>query len=69
MRNLRTKIKHEVEKLSIDYYWGTEEQISNEIDIINRLKKIGIDTEMEDRETVVDFYIRILRLGNNRRVK
>ena len=69
MRNLRNKIKFEVEKLSIDYYWGTEEQISNEIDIINRLKKIGVDTEMEDRETIVDFYIRMLRLGNNRKVK
>lgn len=68
MRNLRNKIKFEVEKLSIDYYWGTEEQISNEIDIINRLKKIGIDTEMENKETIVDFYIRMLRLGNNKRI-
>lgn len=67
--NLRKKIKFEVEKLSIDYYWGTEEQISNEIDIIKRLKRIGVDTEMEDRETIVDFYIRMLRLGNNKRVK
>ena len=61
MRNLRTKIKHEIEKLSIDYYWGTEEQISNEIDIINRLKKMGVDTEMKNKETVVEFYNRILK--------
>ena len=30
MEQLRGRIKFEISKLEIDYYWGTEEQISNE---------------------------------------
>ena len=30
---------------------------------------MGIDTEMLDRETIVDFYVRMLKLGNNKRIK
>jgi len=69
MEQLRGRIKFEISKLEIDYYWGTEEQISNEIYIIDALKRMGIDTEMLDRETIVDFYVRMLRLGNNKRIK
>tara|TARA_Y100000401_G_C8315193_1_gene222018 strand:- start:1349 stop:1552 length:204 start_codon:yes stop_codon:yes gene_type:complete len=30
MEQLRSRIQFEISKLEIDYYWGTEEQISNE---------------------------------------
>ena len=43
-------------------YYGSEEQINNEIEIINELSKLPIDIEMLYNETIEGYYSRMLKL-------
>ena len=45
-----------------DDYLGSEEQINNEIEIVNELSKLPIDNEMLDRESIEEYYSRMLKL-------
>lgn len=48
--------------MSGDDYLGSEEQINNEIQIVNELSKLPIDNEMLDRESIEEYYSRMLKL-------
>jgi hypothetical protein len=43
-------------------YYGSEEQINNEIEIVNELSKLPIDNEMLYNETIEEYYSRMLKL-------
>ena len=65
--NVRLKIVKELAKFTertsmyIEDYWGSEDQIKNEIEIINELDKIlNLDNEMKYDETIVEWYERML---------
>ena len=65
--NVRLKIVKELAKFTertsmyIEDYWGSENQIKNEIEIINELDKIlNLDNEMKYDETIVEWYERML---------
>ena len=65
---IRGKIAMELGKLrpwtSIggENYYGSEEQINNEIEIVNELSKLPIDNEMLYNETIEEYYTRMLKL-------
>ena len=65
--NVRLKIVKELAKFTertsmyIEDYWGSEDQIKNEIEIINELDKIlNLNNEMKYDETLVEWYERML---------
>jgi len=65
--NVRLKIVKELAKFRertskyVENYWGSEDQIKNEIEIINELDKIlNLDNEMKYDETIVEWYERML---------
>ena len=67
--NVRLKIVKELAKFRektsfyIKDYWGSENQIKNEIEIINELDKIlNLDNEMKYNETIIEWYERMLML-------
>ena len=67
--NVRLEIVKELAKFRertsfyIEDYWGSEEQIKNEINIINELDKItNLDNEMKYNETIVEWYERMLKI-------
>ena len=67
--NVRLEIVKELAKFRertsfyIEDYWGSKEQIQNEIKIINELDKIvSLDNEMKYNETIVEWYERMLKL-------
>jgi len=66
--NVRLKIVKELAKFEertsfyIKDYWGSENQIKSEIEIINELDKIlNLDNEMKYDETIVEWYRRMLK--------
>ena len=66
--NVRLKIVKELAKFEertsfyIKDYWGSEDQIKSEIEIINELDKIlNLDNEMKYDETIVEWYRRMLK--------
>ena len=66
--NVRLKIVKELAKFEertsfyIEDYWGSENQIKSEIEIINELDKIlNLDNEMKYDETIVEWYRRMLK--------
>ena len=66
--NVRLKIVKELAKFEertsfyIKDYWGSENQIKSEIEIINELDKIlNVDNEMKYDETIVEWYRRMLK--------
>ena len=70
--NVRLKIVKELAKFRektsfyIKDYWGSENQIKNEIEIINELDKIlNLDNEMKYNETIIEWYERMLMLTKN----
>ena len=60
MKDLKEFILQEMEKIHLPNYWGSEEQIQNEIII---LKESGI--KMEDKEAIEDWYYRVYHLQPN----
>lgn len=60
MKDLKQFILDEMEKIHDPGYWGSEEQIQNEIVI---LKESGI--EMEDKEAIEDWYYRVYHAQPN----
>ena len=60
MKDLKELILEEMEKIHLPNYWGSEEQIQNEILI---LKESGI--EMKDKEAIEDWYYRVYHLQPN----
>ncbi len=67
--NVRLKIVKELAKFRertsfyIEDYWGSEEQIENEIKIINELDKIvNLNNEMKYNETIVEWLERMLKI-------
>tara|TARA_Y100000385_G_scaffold182602_1_gene188653 strand:+ start:90 stop:338 length:249 start_codon:yes stop_codon:yes gene_type:complete len=67
--NVRLEIVKELAKFRertsfyIEDYWGSKEQIKNEINIINELDKIiNLDNEMKYNETIVEWYERMLKI-------
>ena len=66
--NVRLKIVKELAKFEertsfyIKDYYGSKNQIKNEIEIINELDKIlNLDNEMKYNETIVEWYRRMLK--------
>ena len=54
---MKSFIKKELKKLNNnENYWGSEKQIKNEIYILNKIK-----IEMEDRESLEEYYIRLIK--------
>ena len=67
--NVRLEIVKELAKFRertsfyIEDYWGSKEQIKNEINIINELDKItNLDNEIKYNETIVEWYERMLKI-------
>ena len=67
--NVRLEIVKELAKFRertsfyIEDYWGSKEQIKNEINIINELDKItNLDNEIKYNETIVERYERMLKI-------
>ena len=67
--NVRLKIVKELAKFReltsfyIEDYYGSKNQIKNEIEIINELDKIvNLDNEMKYDETIIEWYERMLKL-------
>ncbi len=54
---MKSFIKKELKELNNnENYWGSEKQIKNEIYILNKIK-----IEMEDRESLEEYYIRLIK--------
>ena len=67
--NVRLEIVKELAKfrertsIYIEDYWGSDEQIENEIKIINELAKIvNLNNEMKYNETIVEWLERMLKI-------
>lgn len=66
---VRLKIVKELAKFTektsfyIEDYYGSKNQIKNEIEILNELDKIvNLDNEMKHDETIIEWYERMLML-------
>ena len=54
---MKSFIKKELKELNNnENYYGSEKQIKNEIYILNKIK-----IEMEDRESIEEYYIRLIK--------
>lgn len=60
MLDLKQMILSEMEKIHLPNYYGSEEQIKNEIYILNKTK-----IEMEYNESIEEYYYRVYHLQPN----